>query len=311
MTYLRSFAIIALLVATSVTPQEVGRRLRGRSLENIKINEKDIYLTIAARQGSSSGKSSPGDSKMSKASTGKSGSGTGKSSKSGSGTGKSSKGGSGTGKSSKGGSGSGKGSKGGSGSGKGSKGSKGSKGGSGSGKGSKGGPTPTAMPTPSPTAGPTPAPTPETTGPPVPSPSAAPTLPCNLDPVDRRQMILEVLTVDNDVTPADEIEDNGSSANLAFEWLVNEDTLYLCPDDPKLIQRYVIAKLYYQTGGDNWDECRAHENGPVPSCNTDAIYAGENWLESSNECDWAFITCDDDACITRIEVGKYEVKFVK
>ena len=59
--------------------------------------------------------------------------------------------------------------------------------------------------------------------------SMTPTQPCNIDPIHRCQMILKVLTVENDVTPFSNAV--GSSSNLAFEWLIEEDELYICPDD--------------------------------------------------------------------------------
>lgn len=105
-----------------------------------------------------------------------------------------------------------------------------------------------------------------------------------------------------------------SSARLAFEWLVGQDAFYICPDDEKLLQRYVVSKLYFQQEGDSWLECSnsnytIHRN---PSCNPPDytglnLLAGESWLSSVHECDWAFITCNDEQCITKIEVDENDV----
>ena len=128
-------------------------------------------------------------------------------------------------------------------------------------------------------------------------------------------MILDVLTVDNNVTPATEINTPGSAANLAFEWLVGTDALYLCPDDMKIIQRYVIAKLYFQTNGDQWLQCRrAQNNAPDPICapietSPEGTLQGNNWLDDTQECEWAFLRCRQDGCITHIEVGKKIIMF--
>jgi len=284
---------------------------------------------------SSGSKSGTGKSSKSSGSTGKSSKSsgsTGKSSKSSGSTGKSSKGSGSTGKSSKG---SGKGSKGSGSTGKSSKGSgKGSKSGKSTGKSASEqgtsspsvspSPTesPTASPTKSPTASPSVSPTKSPTAPPVassdfpsavpsdfpsavPSVSVAPTIPCNMDEETRRQMIFNILTVDNDVTPAAEINDVGSSANLAFEWLVGEDALYLCPDEPKIIQRYVLAKIYFQSNGDDWLQCSRPGNVCAPGSSDFGPLGGEDWLSPVNECDWAFLRCNNDNCITHIEVGKY------
>lgn len=127
-------------------------------------------------------------------------------------------------------------------------------------------------------------------------------------------MILDILTVTNDVTPVDEINTIGSSANLAFEWLVGEDELYLCPDDPKIIQRYVIGKIYFQGTGDQWTQCSRPSSSisPNPTCepeetSSEGTLQGLHWLNSAQECDWAFIRCREDLCITHIEVDDNNV----
>ena len=51
-------------------------------------------------------------------------------------------------------------------------------------------------------------------------------------------MIFDILA---DITSPNEIDEPNSSANLAFEWLVGHDQLYLCPDDPKLKRRYDVG----------------------------------------------------------------------
>ena len=308
---------------TKIRPEKEGK------FEKI-MDPADLLRTagieIQATSGSKSGSSSSGKSSGSKSGTGKSSKSngsTGKSSKSSGSTGKSSKSSGSTGKSSKGSGSTGKSSKGGSG--KGSKGSgstgKSSKGGSG--KGSKGGkstgksasekgtssptvsPSPTESPTASPTKSPTALPVASDFPSAVPSVSVAPTIPCNMDEEMRRQMIFNILTVDNDVTPAAEINDVGSSANLAFEWLVGEDALYLCPDEPKIIQRYVLAKIYFQSNGDDWLQCSRPGNVCAPGSSDFGPLGGADWLSPVNECDWAFLRCNNDNCITHIEVGKY------
>lgn len=64
----------------------------------------------------------------------------------------------------------------------------------------------------------------------------------------------------------------------------------MCPGDTKLIQRYVMALLYYSTDGDNWTECSEGDLG----CPTNP------YLSSENECTWFGNTCDAELCITEI-----------
>ena len=329
-------AALLLLLASTTTNAQNHRRmsLRGQA----KQNDKEIYYAVHTRANGLSGTSKFSDTKSSKTSTGSSGSsstGSSGSSTTGSSGSKTTSGTSGTSGSSKttsgtsgskttsgtsgskttsgtsgsktstgtsGTSGS-KTSTGGSGS---TSGSKTSTGGSGSKTGGSKGKSGSSS-SGSKLGGPTLFPTPAPQDVPNPSPSSAPTAPCGMDPNTRRQMIFDILTVDNDVTPADEINTVGSSANLAFEWLVGTDALYLCPDNMKIIQRYVIAKLYFQSSGDQWLQCRQAGVGPAPPCDVADIYVGTNWLDASHECDWAFIQCRPDNCITHIEVDENNV----
>jgi len=171
---------------------------------------------------------------------------------------------------------------------------------------------PTSMPTINPSTSPTSSPTSEPTVTPSTAPSAAPTYLCNVDPITRRDLIYNIIAPD--VTSPEELNDVGSSANLAFEWLVGDDTYYICPDDAKIIQRYVVAKMYFQQEGENWIECSHpdYSSSPDdPSCNPDEsngnVLGGTTWMDGTHECDWAFITCDSDLCITQIEVDENNV----
>ena len=146
------------------------------------------------------------------------------------------------------------------------------------------------------------------------SQTVLPSFKCDVGPTERRKMMLSVLTADNNVTSIENINMIGSSSNLAFEWLVGEDELYLCPDDPNIIQRYVLAKLYFNTNGNEWIHCSRKQNATIPECSPtetspEGSLQGENWLSASNECEWAFIRCRSDKNITHIEVGKSSILY--
>lgn len=94
----------------------------------------------------------------------------------------------------------------------------------------------------------------------------------------------------------------------ALQWILYGDPLELSANDPNLIQRYVLALLYFQTS----------ENGPWRSCNrpngTDGneqtcefqtlvgIYPeltfdsaeGNRWLSNVHECEWVGVSCEFD-----------------
>ena len=43
----------------------------------------------------------------------------------------------------------------------------------------------------------------------------------------------------------------GSPQDRALQWLITEDGFIVCPDDPKALQRYILALVYYSTNGDS------------------------------------------------------------
>mmetsp|Transcript_3401 Transcript_3401/g.6207 ORF Transcript_3401/g.6207 Transcript_3401/m.6207 type:complete len:485 (-) Transcript_3401:153-1607(-) len=109
---------------------------------------------------------------------------------------------------------------------------------------------------------------------------------CNLDPTVRRENI--IATLFPMVTPMTEFEDTKSAARQAFEWLVESDEFYICPEDPQLVQRYIVGKIYFQMNGDGWTDCDS--NGDMCEASYD-ILNGTKWLEPVHECEWAFLLC--------------------
>ena len=115
---------------------------------------------------------------------------------------------------------------------------------------------------------------------------------CGLEPNTRRNQIRNKLR--GDVSTSASLNSAGSPQSLAFNWLVDNDDFVVCPDDDKLIQRYVMAVFYFSTEGDSWTECS--EDGGCP---------GTNFLEGTHECDWFGLTCNADKCITQIVFGEF------
>ena len=180
-------------------------------------------------------------------------------------------------------------------------------------------PGPTPGPTPPPTPGPTPAPTPGPTLAPTPRPTtAAPTTPaptftCNFSPEDRAIAIADILRqVSN---PIDFVAPF-SPQSRSLKWITEDDSLYLCPDDPFLIQRYTMAVFYFSTDGPNWVECSAPADLSDPNsireananCNLE-VEIGQGgtdaWLTPVSECQWGGVACDTvSSDMERIEFGK-------
>lgn len=73
-------------------------------------------------------------------------------------------------------------------------------------------------------------------------------------------------------------------------WISGRDNDHLCPNDPKLIQRYVLAVLYFATSGEEWTVCST-SNGRC-----------DDFLQSSDECLWNGIACNDEGYVTEIQL---------
>mmetsp|Transcript_12428 Transcript_12428/g.35572 ORF Transcript_12428/g.35572 Transcript_12428/m.35572 type:complete len:547 (-) Transcript_12428:172-1812(-) len=158
-------------------------------------------------------------------------------------------------------------------------------------------PVPTPRP-PVPTPRPTKAPTPV---PPTPVPPTIPTR-CGISPQERRAAILAEVSKVSD--PVDLLTENSPQRN-ALDFIVDEDLLEICPDDPTLDQRYILSVFYYSTDGQTWSRCSKPNDLSNPEqvaaanarCNIrgdGSQFAGSNaWLTGVSECEWGGITCDD------------------
>jgi hypothetical protein len=84
----------------------------------------------------------------------------------------------------------------------------------------------------------------------------------------------------------------------AFNWLKSSPNL-LCLTDEQIIQRYVLACVYYGTHA-------------VRTAYTDAEYGAgvkppgwikrDDWLSNFNECEWYGITCDENGKVSAIDL---------
>ena len=106
----------------------------------------------------------------------------------------------------------------------------------------------------------------------------------------------------------------------ALNWIVNEDTKYLCPNDPTLKVRYSTAVFYFGTRGSRWLNCKAPDNFNDPTSIAEANKActievfpdsgSDAWLTPSSECFWGGIVCDENGNVVRIEFGKYRTNLL-
>ena len=122
-------------------------------------------------------------------------------------------------------------------------------------------------------------------------PSAAPTS-------DTFSMLLDFLK-GLAVSTENLFDSRNSPQYQAALWLADDDeyvqTNGLNLEDPRLLQRYALASLYYSTGGNNWKLCGANS----PSC------GDTTWLTDIDECNWFIVDCDADGVVSQINFRKY------
>jgi len=124
-------------------------------------------------------------------------------------------------------------------------------------------------------------------------PTASPT-PCFGTPTDLLKILSQVSTRASLLAP-------NTPQHKAYVWLSN-DRVY-CYNDPKIIQRYIMALTYFSTGGEGWTNCG--QNATTSACDTsECKQTGRfRWLSDSSECDWCGANCNvTNQCITAIDL---------
>jgi Leucine rich repeat len=114
-------------------------------------------------------------------------------------------------------------------------------------------------------------------------------LKCGMTMAERSAKILDILSKTSLPTL---LTDMSSTRYKARYWLDEEDTAMICPsDEAKVLQRYSVALMYFQFGGDNWNNCRA-DGGTCFQEDSTSVPAIP-FLDKSNECLWFGLSCDN------------------
>lgn len=108
----------------------------------------------------------------------------------------------------------------------------------------------------------------------------------------------------------------GSAGHQALFWVLVDDE-YLSSDldiDPWLVQRFVLAMMFYQFDGVRrwygygYNDYIAQEVDGSVNIDDDRAHLlsfnGTNWLDEHHECEWAFITCNRNKFVTQINMRK-------
>jgi len=153
-------------------------------------------------------------------------------------------------------------------------------------------------PTPPVTDPPTPKPT-RSTLPPTTPPTPAPSPIC-CNPADLEELILSNVYNGDIETTFDE-----DPAKSAMEWLAEDACGCGFCSNLQLIQRYILAVLYYSTGGPNWTSCG--DAASDATCQVQSAYGnseGFNWLTCNSECDWGGTDCRNSGVLNVTDVER-------
>lgn len=127
------------------------------------------------------------------------------------------------------------------------------------------------------------------------APSSAPTKEQMSEVFNLTVEFLREQEVNNNVLETQEWWNDKSSAPYQAARWVSSQVLF--PDgeeeknlNQKLVQRYALAAFYYSTttGDQFWDTCN-----PGSAC------ISEPWLSAADECQWGYVTCDDETGIVK------------
>jgi hypothetical protein len=128
--------------------------------------------------------------------------------------------------------------------------------------------------------------------------------------------ILEQLEL---IVGSEVLNDPEGAHYLAKEWIINEDPLQLSPEDSNLVQRYLLAVIYFKLHEEgDWLSCNAPtEDEPDDFCLFQKlinIYPREyrsiawyRWLSANHECSWAGIFCDEFFQLRTIDLAGQDI----
>ena len=142
------------------------------------------------------------------------------------------------------------------------------------------------------------------------SATGSPTVTCNQEPAVR-DVLIRIFV--NTVSDSDVVGTEGTPQNQAVRWLIDQDTRFLCPENPTLISRYALAVFYYSTRGDRWLECSApasfNDAAAIEAANAACTIqsfpdsGSDAWLTPGDECQWGGVVCSDDGDVEIINIG--------
>ena len=121
-----------------------------------------------------------------------------------------------------------------------------------------------------------------------------------------------------------EIAFQGTALRRAMDWIMNEDPMMLRPNDPRLVQRYMMAFLYFHStnnGESEWRSCNPPKEGEDDFCvfeefgrdpdpyNDTIVYTPKpdriRWLSGQDVCKWEGVICAGGSEVQGVSLCKF------
>lgn len=118
---------------------------------------------------------------------------------------------------------------------------------------------------------------------------------------------------------SEKLQDPQGPHYRAKEWLINEDPLQLSPNDANLVQRYLLAVIYFKFHAEGeWLSCDAPtQEEPEDFCLFQKLInifpkeyrsvSSYKWLSGNHECSWAGLYCDEFFQLRSIDLTAQDI----
>ena len=141
-----------------------------------------------------------------------------------------------------------------------------------------------------------------------------PTQLASFDCVDSRERAIGITRELSKYTDIALIYSDTTPQGRARKWILEDDSLQLCPEANNLAQRYALAVLYFSTSGDEWFSCS--RGSDTNFCMQGNQFRSDGrlstprsvFLSGDYECEWGGVICHSDGLVAQIRLEKNNLR---